>query len=107
VRPIPDEGGYVEKPMRLAIENKEAPLSDPARFAQAIRGVAYDAHRTLKHSPSPAALGKLARRVEQLSAVLGDRQVGPLRAWLDNAGREVRSAAVQRAGATCPKCLCA
>ena len=31
-------------------------LSDPARFAQAIRALARDAHRTLTHSPSAAAL---------------------------------------------------
>ena len=52
--------------MRLALENREAPLSDPARFAQAIRGLAYDAHRTLRHSPSPAALRKLSRRIDAL-----------------------------------------
>jgi hypothetical protein len=82
-------------------------LSDPARFAQAIRGLAYDAHRTLKHSPSPAALRKLGRRVEVLSSLLGDRQGDPLKAWLDNVGREVRSAAIRRAGASRPMCLCA
>jgi hypothetical protein len=86
--------------MRLALEKKVASLSDPARFAQAVRDLAYDAHRTLKHSPSPAALRKLARRIEQLSAVLGDRQGDPLKAWLDNAGREVRSAAVHRVGSS-------
>ena len=41
-------------------------LSDPARFARAIRGLAHDAHRTLTHSPSPAALRKLSRRIEVL-----------------------------------------
>ena len=93
--------------MRLTLEKKVASLSDPARFAQAIRSLAYDAHRTLNHSPSPAALRKLARRIEQLSAVLGDRQGDPLKAWLDNAGREVRSAAVPRAGSSRPMCGCA
>jgi hypothetical protein len=93
--------------MELVLENKYASLSDPDRFAQAIRDLAYDAHRTLKHSPSPAALRKLARRIEVLSSVLGDRQVDPLRAWLDNVGREVRSAALRRARASCPVCLCA
>jgi hypothetical protein len=93
--------------MRLALENRNDSLSDPARFAQAIRDLAYDVHRTLKHSPSPVALRKLARRVEVLSSVLGDRQSGPLRAWLDNAGREVRSAAVRQAEASRPMCLCA
>jgi hypothetical protein len=93
--------------MRLALEKKDAPLSDPGRFAQAIRDLAYDAHRTLKHSPSPAALRKLARRIDVLSSVLGDRQGGPLKTWLDNAGREVRSAAVRRARASRPMCLSA
>jgi hypothetical protein len=90
--------------MRLALENS---LSDPARFAQALRSLAYDAHQTLTHSPSPAALRRLARRIEVLSSALGDRQGGPLRAWLDNAGREVRSAAVPRAGSSRPMCGCA
>jgi hypothetical protein len=93
--------------MRLALEKKEASLSDPARFAQAVRDLAYDAHRTLKHSPSPAALRKLARRIEVLSSVLGGRQGDPLRAWLDNAGREVRSAAVRRAESCRRMCACA
>jgi hypothetical protein len=93
--------------MRPALETKEASLSDPARFARAVRDLAYDAHRTLRHSPSPAALRKLARRIEDLSSVLGDRQGGPLRAWLDNAGREVRSAAIRQAGASRPVRLCA
>jgi hypothetical protein len=93
--------------MRLALESKEDSLSDPARCAQAIRDLAYDAHRTLKHSPSPAALRKLARRIEVLSSVVGNRRGVPLRAWLDNAGREVRSAAIRQAGASCPMCLSA
>jgi hypothetical protein len=93
--------------MGLVLEMKNASLSDPARFAQAIRDLAHDAHRTLKNSPSPAALRELARRVEHLSSVLGDRQGDPLKAWLDNAGREVRSAALRRAGASRPVCLCA
>jgi hypothetical protein len=83
--------------MRSALEHGEASLSDPARFAQAVRDLAHDAHRTLKHSPSPAALRKLSRRIEVLSSALGDRQGGPLKAWLNNAGREVRSAAARRA----------
>jgi hypothetical protein len=73
-------------------------LSDPARFAQAVRGVARDAHQMLTHSPSAAALRGLSRRIDVLSAVLGDRREGPLGTWLDNLGREVRSAAVLRAG---------
>jgi hypothetical protein len=91
--------------MRLALVKKEASLSDPARFGRAVRELAYDAHRTLRHSPSPAALRDLARRIEVLSSVLGDRQGGPLRAWLDSAGREVRSAAIRQAGACRPVCL--
>ncbi len=81
-------------------------LSDPARFAQAIRGLARDAHDTLTHSPSAAALRGLSRRIELLAAVLGDRRGGPLGTWLDNLGREVRSAAVHRAGSSRPTCLC-
>ena len=93
--------------MRLTLEQKEALLSDPAQFSQAIRDLAYEIHRTLKHSPSRAALRRLARRIELLSAVLEDRQGVPLRAWLENAGREVRSAAARQAGAPRPICLCA
>ena len=82
-------------------------LSDPARFAQAIRGLARDAHRTLTHSPSPAALRRLSRRIELLASSLGDRRGGPLGTWLDNLGREVRSAAVHRAGTSRQTCICA
>lgn len=52
-------------------------LSDPARFARAIRGLARDAHRTLRDSPSPAALRALSRRTELLASALGDRRDGP------------------------------
>jgi hypothetical protein len=82
-------------------------LSDPAGFAQAIRGLAYDAHRTLKRSPAPAALRKLSRRIELLGAALGDRRGGPLGTWLDNLGREVRPAAVRRAASCRRMCACA
>ena len=82
-------------------------LSDPTRFAQAIRGLARDAHRTLTHSPSPAALRQLSRRIELLGSALGDRRGGPLGSWLDNLGREVRSAAVHRAGSHRRMCACA
>ncbi len=82
-------------------------LSDPALFAQAIRGLARDAHRTLTHSPSPAALQRLSRRIELLAAALGDRPGSPVKTWLDNLGREVRSAAVHRAGAPRRMCICA
>ena len=81
-------------------------LSDPAQFAQAIRALAQDAHR-LRHSPSSAALWGLSRRIEVLASVLGDRRGGPLGTWLDNLGREVRSAAVHRAGSSHPRCICA
>jgi hypothetical protein len=80
-------------------------LSDPARFAEAIRGLAYEAHRTLTHSPSPAALRRLSRRIDLLGPALGDRREGPLGTWLDNLGREVRSAAVRRAGSYRPMCV--
>ena len=82
-------------------------LSDPARFAQAIRALAHDAHRTLRNSPSAAALCGLSRRVDTLAATLGDRPVSPLGSWLENLGRELRSAAVHRAGSPRPLCLCA
>jgi hypothetical protein len=82
-------------------------LSDPARFAQAIRGLVRDAHETLTHAPSAAALRGLSRRIDVLAAVLGDRRGGPLGTWLDNLGREVRSAAVHRAEASRPMCPCA
>jgi hypothetical protein len=84
---------------------KNHALSDPARFAEAIRGVAYEAHRTLKHSPSPAAVRRLTRRIELLSSTLGDRRGGPLGAWLDSLGRELRSPAVRRAGSPRPLCI--
>jgi hypothetical protein len=82
-------------------------LSDPARFAQAIRGLAQDAHRTLTRTSSPAALRRLSRRIERLSSALGDRRGSPVGAWLDNLGREVRSAAVHRVGASRPMSICA
>ena len=86
--------------MRLTLEKKVASLSDPARFAQAIRGLARDAHLTLTHSPSPAALRRLSRRIELVSCALGDRRRGPVGTWLDNLGREVRSAAAHRSGSS-------
>jgi hypothetical protein len=97
----------MEDLMGLILEKQNASLSDPGRFAQAIRDLAHDVHRTLKHSPSQAALRKLARRIEILSSVLGDRQGDPLKAWLDSAGREVWSVAVRQAEASCPMYLCA
>ena len=93
--------------MRLALEKKNASLSDPARFAKAIRVLAYDAHRTLTHSPSPAALRGLSRRIEALASALGDRREGPLGTWLDNLGREVRSAAIHRDASYRRMCACA
>jgi hypothetical protein len=82
-------------------------LSDPARFAHAIRGLARDAHRTLTHTPSPAALRGLSRRIERLSSALGDRRRGPIGMWLESLGREVRSAAVHRAGVSPRMCMSA
>ena len=82
-------------------------LSDPTRFAQAIRRLAQDAHQTLRHSPSPAALRKLSRRIDLLSSALGDRHEAPVGAWLDSLGREVQSATVHRAGSYRPMCVCA
>jgi hypothetical protein len=75
-------------------------LSDPARFARAIRGLAYGAHRTLRHAPSPAALQKLSRRIDLLGSALGDRREGPLGTWLGNLGREVRA---ESAAASAPQ----
>jgi hypothetical protein len=75
-------------------------LSDPARFARAIRGLARDAHLTLTRSPSPSALRRLSRRIELVSSVLGDRRRGSVGTWLDNLGREVRSAAAHRSGSS-------
>ena len=92
--------------MRFALENMEDTLSDPARFAEAIRALARDAHR-LRHSPSAEDLWGLSRRIEVLASLLGDHRGGPLGTWLDNLGREVRSAAVHRAGSSRPMCICA
>lgn len=82
-------------------------LSDPPRFAQVIRGIAYDAHRMLRDSPSAAALCRLSRRIDTVAAALGDRRGSSLGTWLENLGREVRSAAVHRAGSSRPMCRCA
>jgi len=76
-------------------------LSDPARFAQAVRGLAQDAHRALRRSSSPATLRGLSRRIDTLVAALGDRRRGGLGAWLDNLGREVRLAAQRAALSPC------
>ena len=62
---------------------------DPARFAQAIRVLARDVHRS-RCSPSAAVRWRLSRRIEALASSLGDRRGGPLGTWLDNLGREVR-----------------
>ena len=83
-------------------------LSDPTRFAQDIRGLARDAHHTLRHSPSTPALRELSLRIELLASALDDRRGGPLGAWLDSLGREVRSAAVHhRARSSRRMCTCA
>jgi hypothetical protein len=93
--------------MRLAPAPQKNTLSDPARFARAIRNLAYDANWTLTHSPSPAALKKLSLRIDLLESALGDRRGGPLGAWLQNLGREVRSTAVSQAESCCSMCICA
>jgi hypothetical protein len=83
-------------------------LSDPAQLAQAIRGLARDAHHTLTHhSPSATALRGLSRRIERLGSALGDRRGGPLGSWLDSLGREVQSAAGRRVWSSGPACLAA
>ncbi len=82
-------------------------LSDPTRFAQAIRALARDAHRTLTHSPSAAALRGLSRRIELLASALDERRGGPLGTWLDSLERAVRSTAVHRVGSSRPMCTCA
>ncbi len=78
-------------------------LADPARFAQAIRDLALDAHWTLTHSPSPAPLRRLSRRIERLASAVADRSEGPppIATWLDNLAREVRVAAGRHARARC------
>jgi hypothetical protein len=81
-------------------------LSDPARFAQDIRAVARDAYQ-LRHSSSEAAVRRLSQRIELLASALGDRRGGPLGTWLDNLGREVRSAAVHRASSSRRMSICA
>jgi hypothetical protein len=92
--------------MRLALANRPDTLSDPARFAEAIRALAQDAYQ-YRRSPSPVALRGLSRRIEILASALGDRRGGPLGTWLDNLGLEVRSAAAQRAASCLPLCNCA
>jgi hypothetical protein len=82
-------------------------LSDPAQLAQAVRALARDAHQTLTQSPSAAALRRISRRIELLSFALEDRRGGPLGTWLDNLGREVRSAAIHWAGLSSSMCICA
>jgi hypothetical protein len=91
--------------MRLACELTENKLSHPARFADAIRALAQDAHR-FRHAPSPAPFQILSRRIETLSSVLGDRRDGPLGSWLNNLGRELRTAAVRRAKSPQRMCTC-
>jgi hypothetical protein len=82
-------------------------LSDPARFAEAIRGLARDAHQTLTHAPSPAALRRLSGRIALLASALGERRGGPIGTWLDNLAREVRSAAVHRTESSRRMSICA
>jgi hypothetical protein len=84
----------------------ETTLSDPARFADAIRALARDAHR-LRDSQSPTAHLMLSRRIETLTSVLGDRRGSPLGSWLDNLGRELQTAAVHAAMSPRRMCICA
>jgi hypothetical protein len=92
--------------MRLALEEMNETLSNPAVFAAAIRTLARDAHQ-LRQSPTAAVVWGLSRRIERLASALGDRRGGPLGTWLDNLGREVRSNAVQWNGSTGATCRCA
>ena len=82
-------------------------LSDPTRIAQTIRVLARDAHLTLRHTPSPAALRALAQRVDLVTAELGEHRTGPVGIWLKNLAREVRSPGVHQAGASNRMCHCA
>ena len=69
-------------------------LSDPARMAQAIRDLARDAHR---HADALAIPGGPAKALPtHRTPYVRPRRPprGPLGTWLDNLGREVRSAAV-------------
>jgi hypothetical protein len=78
-------------------------MTDPAQFADALRTLAYDAHRTLRQSPSPTALCGLHHRVAALQSALDDRESGPLATWLHNLGREIRSAATHRPRPASPR----
>ena len=71
--PVPRAAGADDRSLNGEGEQrwKSDTLSDPARFAQAIRGLAHDAHRTLTHSPSPAALRELSRRIDVLASLSG------------------------------------
>jgi hypothetical protein len=82
-------------------------LSDPVWFAQAIRDFAQEAHDALTHSPSPAALRRLAWRVEFLASTLGHRPTVPVKTWLENLGKMVSSRAVHQAGAPRVTSICA
>jgi hypothetical protein len=84
--------------MDRTLKSPALSLSDPARFARALRTLARDAHRALGQDPDPAALRALRRRADALASALGDRRGGPLAAWLDGLRRELRAASL-RAGA--------
>ncbi len=71
-------------------------VSDPARFARAIREVARDAHETLTHPAPPRAFRELSRRIEILLNALGENQGAPVRAWLERLGRDVDLSAKAR-----------
>jgi hypothetical protein len=79
-------------------------LWDPERFADAIRSVALDAHRTLAETPSPATLHELSRRISRLSCALGDARSGPLGVWLESLGRVVRATTKRRVPASTTSC---
>ena len=92
--------------MRLALEHTQETLSDPARFAEALRALAQDAYQ-LRQSPCAAARQMLFRRIELLTSTLGERRGSPIGTWLDNVGREVRSTVVQSGGLSRSMCICA
>ena len=81
-------------------------LSDPARFAQAIRDLARDAHETLtalalRGGPAGALPPHRGARVRPR------RSRGPARDLAGNLGQEVRSATVRRDETSRTMCLCA
>ncbi len=84
-----------------------ATLTDPARFARALRRLARDAHQARSLPPSATARRRISRRIGLLASALGDRGEGPIGAWLDNLGREVGSSAPRPARPRRILCGCA